>query len=234
MLACMLSYDGWVALSFVAGEVRNPKRNLTLAVALGLGIVISIYVLVNVAYLRVLTVPEIAGSDRVGALMAQRALGPLGASLVAFTVLASIAGSANGWTMTAPRIFFAQAQDGLFFQRFAYLHPRYQSPAFAILAYGLWCALLAVSGTYETLASYAMFAAWLFYGITTAGVMVLRRRCPERSRPYRMFGYPYTLFVFLAFAFGFVLNTFIATPGPALTGTVLIGTGIPIYFFWKR
>ncbi|HMC63001.1 MAG TPA: amino acid permease, partial [Candidatus Solibacter sp.] len=128
---------------------------------------------------------------------------------------------------------FAMAQDGLFFRRFARIHPRYQTPGFSILAFGAWAALLALTGTYENLASYAMFAAWIFYGLTAMGVVVLRRKFPDRPRPYRMTGYPVTLFLFVAVALGFVINTFIATPVPAAVGTLLIAAGVPAYWFWK-
>jgi APA family basic amino acid/polyamine antiporter len=218
----------------VAGEVRNPKRNLPLALAIGIALVMAVYVLTNLAYLRVLTIPEIAASDRVGAAAAGRALGPLGASLVALTVLMSITGSANGWTMTSPRLYFAQARDGLFPSAFARIHPRYQTPHCAILWFGGWSALLVLTGTYETLASYAMFAAWVFYGLTAAGLLVLRRRDPGRPRPYSMWGYPVTLLLFLAVAVGFIVNTLIATPGPSLMATLIMAAGIPVYFAWKR
>jgi APA family basic amino acid/polyamine antiporter len=234
MISGVLAYDGWVTLSFVAGEVRNPKRNLPLALAVGIALVMSVYVLANAAYLRVLTIPEIAASERVGATAAERALGPLGASLVAFTVLMSITGSANGWLMTSPRLYFAQARDGLFPRIFARIHPRHQTPHFAILLFGAWSALLVLTGTYETLASYAMFSAWVFYGLVTAGVLVLRRRYPDRPRPYKMWGYPVTLLLFLAVAVGFVGNTFLATPGPAFMATLIMATGVPVYFVWKR
>src|SRR5471032_2963095 len=234
MISCVLAYDGWVAIGFVAGEVKNPKRNLLMAPVLGLGLAIGIYVLANMAYLRVLSVAEIAASDRVGALAAERAMGPMGGSFVSFTILMSIAGAINGWAMVAPRIYFAQARDGLFFRRFAEIHPRYQTPAFSILMFGAWSALVALTGTYESLAGYAMFAAWVFYGLTSMGVLVLRRKFPDRPRPYRMAGYPVTLLLFVAVAVGFVINTFIATPGPAIAGTLLIAAGVPVYFFWKR
>jgi len=233
MISCVLAYDGWVAISFVAGEVKNPKRNLLLAPTIGLGLAVGIYVLANIAYLRVLSVGEIAATDRVGALAAERAMGLWGGSFVSLTILMSIAGAINGWAMTAPRIYFAMAQDGLFFRRFARIHPRYQTPGFSILAFGAWAALLALTGTYENLASYAMFAAWIFYGLTAMGVVVLRRKFPDRPRPYRMTGYPVTLFLFVAVALGFVINTFIATPVPAAVGTLLIAAGVPAYWFWK-
>jgi APA family basic amino acid/polyamine antiporter len=234
MIACLLSYDGWVALSYVAGEVKEPKRNLPLALALGLALATGVYVLANAAYLRVLTVAEIAATPRVGELVAERTMGHAGGAFVSIAILLSIVGAINGWAMTAPRIYFAQARDGLFFHRFAAIHPRFQTPHLAILMFGTWSALLALTGTYETLASYAMYAAWVFYGLTALGVVVLRRAQPLRARPYRMTGYPVTLLAFAAVALGFVVNTFVATPGPAIVGTLLIAAGVPVYFIWKR
>ncbi|HEY1494869.1 MAG TPA: APC family permease, partial [Candidatus Solibacter sp.] len=153
MISCLLSYDGWVALSFVAGEVKDPKRTLPRALALGVGGAIAIYVLANVAYLRILSVGEIAATARVGALAAERTMGPIGGAFVSFSILMSIIGAINGWVLAAPRIYFAQAQDGLFFKRFASIHPRFQTPYISILTFGAWSALLAITGTYETLAS---------------------------------------------------------------------------------
>jgi APA family basic amino acid/polyamine antiporter len=234
MISCLLSYDGWVALSLVAGEVKNPKRTLPLALVLGVGLAIAIYVLANLAYLRVLSVGEIAATARVGALAAERTLGPIGGAFVSFSILMSIVGAINGWILTAPRIYFAQARDGLFFQRFADIHPRFQTPYVSILTFGAWSALLAITGTYETLAAYAMFAAWVFYGLTSMAVLALRRSQPHRPCPFRMTGYPVTLVLFAAVALGFVVNTFFATPGPAIVGTLLIGAGVPVYFIWRR
>jgi APA family basic amino acid/polyamine antiporter len=234
MIACVLSYDGWVAVSFIAGEIKDPKRNLPLALAIGLTAVIGVYVLINAAYLRVLSIPEIAATPRVGALLAERTMGSAGGAFLACAILISIAGAMNGWAMTAPRIFFAQARDGMFLPAFARVHPRYRTPHISILLFGAWSAFLALTGTYETLASYAMYAAWIFYGLTSLGVAIMRRRLPNTERPYRMWGYPATLFLFVAVAFGFVLNTLIATPGPAIAGTLLIATGAPVYWFTRR
>jgi basic amino acid/polyamine antiporter, APA family len=233
MISCLLSYDGWAALSLVAGEVKDPKRTLPVALATGVGLAIAIYVLANLAYLRVLSVSEIAATARVGALAAERTLGPIGGAFVSFTILMSIVGAINGWAMTAPRIYFAQARDGLFFRRFGDIHPRFQTPYVSILTFGAWSALLALTGTYETLASYAMYAAWIFYGLTAMAVLVLRRKQPGRPRPYRMTGYPVTLLIFAAVALGFVVNTLIATPGPAIVGTLLVAAGVPVYFTWR-
>jgi APA family basic amino acid/polyamine antiporter len=234
MISCVLSYDGWVALSFVAGEVKDPKRILPRALAFGVGLAIAIYVLTNIAYLRVLSIGEIAATARVGAFAAERTMGPAGGAFVSFSILMSIIGAINGWALAAPRIYFAQAQDGLFFKRFAVIHPRFQTPYVSILTFGVWSALLALTGTYETLASYAMYAAWVFYALTAVAVIALRRKQPDRPRPYRMTGYPLTLLIFAAVAIGFVINTFLATPGPAIVGTLLIGAGVPVYFIWRR
>jgi APA family basic amino acid/polyamine antiporter len=233
MISCVLTYDGWVALSFMAGEVKNPKRNLPLGIALGVLAAIVVYVLAILAYTRVLSVAEIAATDRVGALAAERVLGAAGGKFIAFAILMSIVGGLNGWSMTAPRIYFAQARDGLFFRQFAAIHPKFETPYISILMFGAWSALLAVTGTYETLAAYAMFAAWVFYALTSLGVIVLRRTQPHRERPYRMTGYPVTLLIFALVAIGFVVNTFIATPGPALIGSLFIVSGVPVYFWWK-
>jgi APA family basic amino acid/polyamine antiporter len=234
MIACLTAYDGWIVLSAVAGEVERPQRNLALGAMLGVGIVIAIYLAVNLAYLRVLGVAGVAGADRVGAQAAEAVLGRAGAAFVGVTALLSIIGGANGWSMAGPRLLFAQARDGLLFKRFAEVHPRFETPHVAILALGSWSALLAVTGTYETLATYAMYATWVFYLLTAVGLAVLRHRHPARPRPYRMSGYPVTLGLFAMVALGFIGNTFVATPGPAVTGSLIILAGVPVYFWWKR
>ena len=159
----------------------------------------------------------------------------LGALLVAAAiVLLSIIGAVNGWTLAAPRIYMAQAQDGLFFRRFGELHPRYLTPGFAILMQFLWAAVLCVSGTYEALGSYVMFAAWLFYGLTVLGVMVLRRARPSAPRPYRVWAYPLLPLLFAAVSLGFVANSLVNDPKPSLSAAALIAAGLPVYYLWRR
>jgi basic amino acid/polyamine antiporter, APA family len=234
LIACVLAYDGWVQLTFVAGEIRNPQRNILVSLALGLLACIAIYVLANIAYLRVLSVSEIAASDRVAASAVERILGPRGGGLVSLTILISIIGTLNGCFLTSPRVYYAQARDGLFFGRFAEVHPRYRTPSFAILAQCAWAAVLLVTGSYETLVDYAMFALWLSYALMVAGVIVLRRKRPDLPRPYRMWGYPVTPVLFLAITAWFLLNMLWTRPVPSLAGFALIATGIPVYFLWAR
>src|SRR5437660_2856460 len=221
MIACLWAYEGWSSVSFVAGEIKEPQRNLPLALGLGVATIVALYVLANVAYLKILPISTIASTERVAATMAERTIGPLGASLVALTVLLSTAGCTNAGTMTGPRIYFAQARDGLFFERIGSVHPRFQTPAVSILVQGIVTAILALSGSYEKLFSYVTFVAWVFYGLTVVGVLVLRRKRPDLPRPYKMWGYPVTPGLFAAIALGFALNTLMRSPGPSLDGVAI-------------
>ncbi len=234
LIACLLAYDGWVQLSFVAGEIRNPRRNVVRALALGTLAVTSIYLLANLAYLRVLSIPEIAASAHVGADAAGRVLGAAGGTVVSLIILLSILGTLNGCFLTIPRVYFAQAADGLFFRKFAEIHPKYETPAFAIVAQGIWAAVLVLTGSYESLIDYALFGIWIFYGLMVAGVIVLRRTRPDLPRPYRMWGYPVTPVVFVAVTAWFLGNMLVTRPGPALAGLGLMLTGVPAYLIWKR
>ena len=234
LIACVLAYDGWVQLTFVAGEIRNPQRNVLFALAFGSVACIAIYLLANIAYLRVLPIPDIAASQHVGATVAERVLGTAGGRLVALIILMSIIGTLNGCFLTSPRIYFAQARDGLFFRRFSEVHPRHQTPSFAIVAQGLWAAVLLLSGSYESLLDYAMFAIWLSYGMMVAGVIVLRIKQPAWSRPYRMWGYPVTPILFLIITGWFLINMIASRPMPSLAALLLIASGVPVYWLWIR
>ena len=195
---------------------------------------IAIYLLANLAYLHVLPIADIAASEHVGATLAERVLGASGGGVVSLIILMSIIGSLNGCFLTSPRIYFAQAKDGLFFRKFAEVHPRYQTPSFAILVQGIWAVVLIVTGSYETLINYAMFATWLSYGLMVAGVIVLRYKQPELARPYRVWGYPVTPLLFVGTTAWLLVNMLITRPVPSLIGLLLIATGIPVYFVWSR
>jgi len=234
MIACLWAYEGWNCVSCVAGEVRRPERNLLFALALGTAALIAVYLAANVAYLRVLGVPAIAATDRVAAKSAEVTLGSLGGTLVSLTVLISIAGACNGSILTFPRIYFAQARDGLFFKPVGSVHPRFETPHLAIAVQGVWSAVLALSGSYELLFSYVIFAAWIFYGMAVLGVIVLRRKKPDLPRPYKMWGYPVTPVAFAGVSFWFVINTIITTPKSSLIGLALVAAGIPVYYIWRK
>ncbi|PYT29960.1 MAG: amino acid transporter [Acidobacteria bacterium] len=234
MIACLWAYEGWNCISFVAGEVKHPERNLPLALGLGLTALIAIYLTANVAYMRVMTVPAIAATERVAASSATLTLGPAGATLVSLTILLSIIGASNGNILTSSRIYFAQARDGLFFRAVGNVHPHFRTPHISIMVQGIWAAVLAVSGSYERLFSYVVFTAWIFYGMTVLAVMVLRRSVPDLPRPYRMWGYPVTPLAFAAVAFWFVINTIITTPASSLIGLAIVASGVPVYYIWRR
>lgn len=234
LIACLLAYDGWVQMSFVAGEIRDPSRNILRALAIGMTAVIAVYLLANIAYVRVMSMREIAASQHVGADAAERIFGSMGGTLVALVILCSIVGTLNGCFLTSPRLYFAQAHDDLFFSAFGKMHPRFKTPGVAIVAQGVWAAVLIVTGSYETLVDYAMFAIWASYLFMIAGVFVLRRTRPDLPRPYKMWGYPVTPAIFLGIALWFLGNTLVTRPGPALAALGLIVAGVPAYFLWRK
>jgi APA family basic amino acid/polyamine antiporter len=232
MAACLMAYNGWSYVSFVAGEVRDPHKNLLRSLVLGMAAVGILYVSANIAYLKVMTIAQIAATDRVGADLATRTLGPIGGTLVSLTVLLSIIGAVNGCILTGARIPFAQARDGLFFARFGDVHPRFQTPGFAIGCSGIWTAILVVSGSYETLYSYSILAAWIFYTMTVAAVFVLRRKLPDAPRPYKMWAYPYTLWLFVAVSVWFMADALVTQTGPSLMALVIVAVGLVAYRMW--
>jgi APA family basic amino acid/polyamine antiporter len=234
MAACLMAYNGWSYVSFVAGEVRDPQNNLLRSLVLGMAAVGVLYVSANVAYLKVMTVSQIAATDRVGADLAMRVLGPIGGILVSLTVLLSIIGAVNGCILTGARIPFAQARDRLFFARFGDVHPRFQTPGFAILCNGIWTAILVLTGSYETLYSYSILAAWIFYTMTVAAVFVLRRKLPDAHRPYKMWAYPYTLWLFVAVSVWFMADALVTQTQPSLMAFVIVAAGLLAYRMWRR
>jgi len=234
MAACLMAYNGWSYVSFVAGEVKHPERNLPRALTFGMGAVMALYVSANLAYMHVLRIPEIAASERVGAAVAQRAMGPMGATVLSAVVLLSITGAINGCILTGARIPFAQARDGLFFASFGRIHPRFETPAFAIAMQALWTCVLIVTGSYQSLSSYTIISAWIFYTMTVGAVWVLRRSAPDTPRPYRMWGYPVTLWMFIAVSLWFLVDALVNQPKVSLIALALAATGVPAYLLWRR
>ena len=233
LTACLMAYNGWSYVSFVAGEIKNPQRNLPRAMALGMAGVIALYVGANIAYLNVMTVPEIAATERVGAAVAARTMGPAGASVLSAVVLLSIIGAINGNILTGARIPFAQARDGIFFARFGRIHPRFETPAFAIVAQTAWTGLLVVTGSYETLFAYAILSSWIVYTLGVAAVWVLRRKAPSAPRPYKMWGYPYTMWAFLIVSAWYMVDAMVNQPKPSVMAFAVCAAGIPFYIYWR-
>ncbi|MGC8759390.1 MAG: APC family permease [Bryobacteraceae bacterium] len=234
LVAALWAYDGWNNLSMVASEVKSPQRNLPRALIFGTGAVMAIYLLTNVAYFRVLSPEEVAGSDRVAAVMMQRAIGPWGASLVSIAAMISIFAALNGSILSGSRVPYAMARDGYFFRRFSAVHERHAAPGFSILALSAWSAVLVLSGRYDQLVTLVIFPSWILYGMAGAAVLVLRRKLPELPRPYRTLGYPAIPVLFVGVAGFLTVQTLLHSARESLLGLGLILCGLPFYLFWNR
>jgi APA family basic amino acid/polyamine antiporter len=195
---------------------------------------ITIYVLSNVGYFSALGVNGVATSTRVAADAAGMAFGPWAARGVSLVILVSIFSAANGMMLTLPRLFFAMSRDRLFLSALAQVHPRFGTPAIAIVATAIWSAALAVSGTFEQLLTYVVFMSWLWFALAALAIFAYRRREPDAVRPFRTPGYPVTPIVFVLAALGIVLNTVFAQPKQSLIGLAFAVLGVPAYLFWRR
>jgi basic amino acid/polyamine antiporter, APA family len=237
MLGALWAYDGWQNVAGLAGEVRDPQRNLPRAFVGGTLVVAALYLFVNVAYFYALTPLQIAsvpGGSSVATEVLRRFLGPMAVSMIAIALMISSFGALHASVLANSRIPFAMARDGLFFRSLVRLSARSNVPARAILAQAAWASVLALSGSYDSLTDSVIFASWLFYGLTTASLFVFRRKMPDAPRPYRAFGYPAIPMLFLLATAALLINTFIAAPHEALRGIVLIAAGLPFYWFWSR
>jgi APA family basic amino acid/polyamine antiporter len=234
LVPCLWAHQGWFSVPMMAGEAKNPSRSLPLSLGLSVLIVMAVYAAVNFAYMHLLSITEIAGAERVAAAAMQRAIGTGGAAFVSACALASILGAMNSSIMAGPRVYFAQARDGLMPQRLAGIDPKRQTPALAIWAQAIWSSILAATGSYELLITYAAFASWLFYGLTALGLISIRRDRPGEPAPYQVPGYPFTPILFAVVSFAFLVNTVATRPVPSLWGALLIAAGTPLYWLAKR
>ncbi len=233
LIGVLWACEGWHMLSFNAGEVKDPSRVLPRSYFFGTLLVVAVYLGANLAYLRVLSLPALAEHQRVAAKTMEILAGPRGSTFVSALILCSIFGALNGTILGGPRAYFAMARDGLFFASVGRVHPRFETPALAILIQGLWSIALAVTGTYEQLYTYVITSGWLFYGMATLAVPVLRRRRPELERPYRVWGYPILPIAFAAASFAIIANSLVRNPRESFIGIGLVLLGIPIYLGWR-
>ena len=248
MVGSLFSMDAWNNVTFAAAEVQDARRNLPRALMMGTGLVIALYLLANFSYLNVLPLLgnpdgatvidrgiQHATQDRVGTAAAEVIFGAAGASIMAGAILISTFGCNNGLILAGARVYYAMARDRLFFQRVGRLN-RNQVPGAALVAQAIWTSLLCLTGTYSQLLDYVVFAALLFYALTTAGLFILRRTHPEIERPYRALGYPVlpALYVLLASAICLVLLVADKTRTQALSGLVFVALGIPVFYLWRR
>jgi APA family basic amino acid/polyamine antiporter len=235
MVGSLFSSDAWNNVTFTAGEVRNPKRNLPLSLALGVAIVSALYIACQFVYLNVLTFDQIqhAANDRVAAAAANQMFGPIGASLMAAAIMISTFGCTNGLTLAGARVYYAMAKDRLFFRRAGQLDPNTNAPVFSLAVQCVWSVLLTLSGGYNDLLDYVIFAVLLFYILTIAGLFVLRRTRPDLDRPYRAFGYPVLPAVYMIAAGLIEVLLLLYKPNYTWPGLIIVLLGLPVYFIWR-
>ena len=236
MVGALFSADAWNNVTFTAGEVRNPKRNLPLSLALGVGIVCALYIACQFVYLNVLTFDQVqhAPNDRVAAAAANAMFGGIGASLMAVAIMISTFGCTNGLTLAGARVYFAMAKDQLFFRKAGELDPKTHAPVFALVLQCVWSVLLTLSGSYNDLLDYVIFAVLLFYILTIAGLFVLRRTRPDLDRPYRAFGYPVLPALYILAAGLIEVLLLLYKPDYTWPGLIIVLLGLPVYFIWRR
>jgi APA family basic amino acid/polyamine antiporter len=232
MVPVMFSYTGWNAAVYVAEEVRNPTRNVPIALALGTASVVVLYLALNTLYLRVVPHQQLIGALGVGEIAAGRLFGSAAASMFAAVAILIILSSLSAWTLAGPRIYFAMARDGVFLPSAARVHPQYRTPAVAILAQTAWSALLVLSGTFEQLLTYTGFSVILFSALAVLSLFFVRIRGKDTDT-FRAWGYPWAPAIFCVVSFTIVANTIVSAPGPAFAGLGVMAAGVPIYWWTK-
>ena len=234
MIGVLWAYEGWQYVTFAAGETVDPERNFPRAMLIGTSALIALYLLPNIAYIAALGPEGVVASNRVASEAVTALMGPTAGTLIAAAILVSIFSAANGLTLTAPRVYFAMAKDRVFFSRLADVHPRFGTPAFAIIVSSAWAILLAATGTFEQLLTYVVFAGWIFYGLGAASIFVYRRTRATARRPFSVPLYPFTPLLFILAAAAIVLNTIVAQPGRAAIGLAVVLLGVPVYLVWRN
>jgi APA family basic amino acid/polyamine antiporter len=254
MSGAFWAYDGWINLTYLAGEVKNPQKNMPRAMIIAAIVFISIYLLINMAYFYIIPVHEMGAkyldaestgrSYLVATDVASSFLGNWGGSLIAVAIMISTFGTVNGTLMMSARVYYAMAREKLFFNRLQNVHPRFRTPGPALIVQAVWTSVLILSGTFDQLTDMLIFVSWIFYAAAAASVIVLRRKMPDHERPYKVWGYPVVPVLFIIFAMIYVVFTLYSdivnyasgrTPLiNSLFGLLLVAAGIPGYLYWKR
>jgi APA family basic amino acid/polyamine antiporter len=233
LIAVFWAYDGWVYITWVAGEVKEPRRNVPLAMVLGVIVVGVIYMAMNMTYLYALPIQEIAQHETIAHAAAAALFSPHAAMWLSLTIAVSCFSAAATCTLSGARVSLAMAQDGVFFKRMAVIHPKWRTPAFSLIAQGVWAALLTLSGRYDQLYTYVIYGMVLSYTLTVIGMFLLRWKRPEIPRPYRCTGYPWVPAIFVLVGTAWTLNTIVTRPTEAFWGTAIVLIGVPGYLYWK-
>ena len=242
----LFSADAWNNVTFTAGEVINPKRNLPLSLVIGTGVVISLYIACNVIYLNVLPLHgspdgatilqrgiQYATEDRVATAALTQMFGAIGGYLTAAAIMVSSFGCNNGLILSGARVYYAMAKDGLFFRSAGKLHPTYKTPVVSLMVQMVWICILCVSGSYGQLLDYVVFAVLVFYILTIAGLFVLRFKRPNAERPYRAIGYPVLPAIYIVMAIFIDIVLLLYKPQYTWPGLIIVLLGIPVYYIWR-
>ncbi len=254
MSGAFWAYDGWINLTYLAGEIKNPQKNLPRAMIIATIVFISVYLLINLAYFYIIPAHEMGSkylaaestgqSYLVATDVASSFMGNLGGSLIAIAIMISTFGTVNGTLMMSARVYYAMAKEKLFFKKLQNVHPRFRTPGPSLIVQGIWTSVLILSGTFDQLTDMLIFVSWIFYAAAALSVIVLRRKMPDHERPYRVWGYPLVPVLFIIFAMIYVVFTlysdivqFQQRPRPAdqlAVRLLLVAAGIPGYLYWKR
>jgi len=234
LVAVSWAFDGWNNINFVAGEIKEPGRNLPLSLILGTVGITVLYVLVNCVYFYSLPIDEVIGVERIAEKSASALFGGIGGGLVSAAIIISILGAINGSILSGPRVYYAMAKDKLFFQRVAEVHPKFKTPGVAIFIQAIWSCILALSGSFEQLITFAMVVSIMFWIAATAAVFTLRKKYPDLKRPYKTWGYPVIPVIFIIASAGILVNALFEKPVESLAGLGITVIGIPVYYFWKK
>jgi APA family basic amino acid/polyamine antiporter len=228
------AFDGWNNINYVAGEIKNPKRNLTFALIMGTMGITLLYFFTNVIYFLALPVGEMKGVVTVAERASASLFGATAAGFISAMILISILGALNGAIFVGPRVYYAMARDELFFKRVGGVHPRFKTPGFSLVIQAVWASLLALTGTFEQLFTFAMFAGILFWVLAAAAIFTLRKKRPDLPRPYKAWGYPVVPMIFIIALSGILLNTLVRRPVESLAGVILMVVGIPVFYMWDK
>jgi len=234
LIAVFWAYDGWVYVTWVAGEVKNPRRNVPLAMVLGVLAVGAIYLAMNMTYVYAMPLNEIAKYETIAHVAAAKLFSPAVALWLSAMIAISCFSAAAACTLSGARVYLAMAQDGVFFRRMAVIHPKWRTPAFSLIGQGTWAAVLTVSGRYDQLYTYVIFGMVLSYTLTVIGLFILRWKRPDVPRPYRCTGYPWLPAIYVLVGVAWTLNTIIRRPTEAFWGATIVLIGVPGYLYWKR
>jgi APA family basic amino acid/polyamine antiporter len=233
LVAVFWTYDGWYSVNCTAEEIQNPERNIPRGLALGVAGVTVLYVSVNLVYLLALPLEKMKGVTRIGELVTTSLFGSGASAAISAVIMVSVFGCLNANLLFGPRVYYAMAKDGSFFRSMARLSPRYRVPSRALWGQAAWSAVLCLSGTYQALYEYMVFALLVFFAATGLAVIVLRRSRPEVSRPYRAWGYPVIPTIFIVVCLAIFLSILLSQPLKSAAGLALLGAGLPAYFVWR-